>query len=267
MVVKTLKKTLSKGSQIFKGLCTPAKIETVLNILGLISIIITCTVPSGSSMKITCWSALPYIVISVISVIILDALCKHGFGFISWMSVLTPIIVIIFLAYVKSLEEGEGFEDYSDDDEDFDDDEENFDDDEELFEDEEEDFGLVGDLKKKAQEAIAKAKAAQEAAKAAEQEQAPAAQEPAAQEQEPAAQENPQAPQPTKEDRINRLRKNISVLEKKLEKCSDERKQKLEKLIEKRQARLEKLENATEETEESSDNSAEAFRNFGRISL
>jgi len=264
MVVKTLKKTLSKGSQIFKGLCTPAKIETVLNIIGLISIIIACTVPSGSSMKVTCWSALPYIVISVVSVIILDALCKHGFGFISWMSVLTPIIVIIFLSYFKSLEEAEGFEDYSDDDEDFDDDEEDFDDDEELFEDEE-DFGLVGDLKKKAAEAIAKAKAAQEAAKAAEQEQAPAAQEPAA--QEPAAQENPQAPEPTKEDRINRLRKNISTLEKKLEKCSDERKQKLEKLIEKRQARLEQLENATEETEESSDNSAEAFRNFGRISL
>ena len=141
MVVKTIKSVISNSTKIFKGLCTPAKIEAVLGIVGIISVIIAClTNSSGSKLKVACSDAIPYIVVSSIMVYILNALCKGGAKFVSWIFVLTPLVLILISIFFINPPNKESFEDLDFDDEEMfdDDDEEMFDDDDdELFEEQE----------------------------------------------------------------------------------------------------------------------------------
>jgi len=233
MVVKTIKSVISNSTKIFKGLCTPAKIEAVLGIVGIISVIIAClTNSSGSKLKVACSDAIPYIVVSSIMVYILNALCKGGAKFVSWIFVLTPLVLILISIFFINPPNKESFEDLDFDDEEMfdDDDEEMFDDDDdELFEEQE-----------------------------SEQES----------EQEPEPEPEPEPEQDSKNEkknkRIAKIKKNISKLEKRLERCSNERKEKIEKLIEKRQKKLDELENKIDNT---NDENNETFIDFGRISF
>ncbi len=209
MVVKTIKSVISNSTKIFKGLCTPAKIEAVLGIVGIISVIIAClTNSSGSKLKVACSDAIPYIVVSSIMVYILNALCKGGAKFVSWIFVLTPLVLILISIFFINPPNKESFEDLDFDDEEMfdDDDEEMFDDDDdELFEEQESE-----------------------------------------QESEPEPEQD--SKNEKKNKRIAKIKKNISKLEKRLERCSNERKEKIEKLIEKRQKKLDELENKIDNT-------------------
>ena len=225
MVVKTIKSVISNSTKIFKGLCTPAKIEAVLGIVGVVSVLISClTNSSGSKLKVACTDAIPYIVVSSIMVYILNALCKGGAKFVSWIFVLTPLVLILISIFFINPPNKESFEDLDFDD----DDEEMFDDDDdELFEEQESE-----------------------------------------QESEPEPEPEPEPEQDSKNEkknkRIAKIKKNISKLEKRLERCSNERKEKIEKLIEKRQKKLDELENKIDNT---NDENNETFINFGRISF
>ena len=237
MVVKTIKSVISNSTKIFKGLCTPAKIEAVLGIVGTISVLIAClTNSTGSKLQVACTDAIPYVVVSAILVYILNALCKGGAKFASWIFVLTPLALILLSIFVINPPK-ESFEDYSDDDEDFDDNDDNdelFKDDE-LFEDEEE----------------------EEEGEEQEQEQ------------------EEEKPEKKESEKVTKLKNQLSKMKgrfenwdkcsffrNKSEKCSTKRKDKLEKLIEKKEKRLEKLEKKTNDEDKD-----EGFRNFGRISL
>ena len=227
MVVKTIKSVISNSTKIFKGLCTPAKIEAVLGIVGIISVIIAClTNSSGSKLKVACSDAIPYIVVSSIMVYILNALCKGGAKFVSWIFVLTPLVLILISIFFINPPNKESFEDLDFDDEEMfdDDDEEMFDDDDdELFEEQESE-----------------------------------------QESEPEPEPEQDSKNEKKNKRIAKIKKNISKLEKRLERCSNERKEKIEKLIEKRQKKLDELENKIDNT---NDENNETFIDFGRITF
>ena len=99
MVVKTV---ISNSTKIFKGLCTPAQIEIVLSIIGISSLIISClTNTPGNKFQIACIDAIPYSIVSIIFVFILNALCKGGAKIISWILVLAPLISILFTIFTQ----------------------------------------------------------------------------------------------------------------------------------------------------------------------
>ena len=112
MVVKTIKSVISNSTKIFKGLCTPAKVEAVLGIVGTVSVIIAClTNTSGSKVQVACTEAIPYVVVSSILVYILNALCKGGAKFISWILVLTPLALILLAIFFINPPKKKAFED------------------------------------------------------------------------------------------------------------------------------------------------------------
>ena len=245
MVVKAIKSVISNSTQIFKGLCTPAKVEAILGIVGTISVLIAClTNSSGSKLQVACTDAFPYVIVSSILVYILNALCKGGAKFISWILVLTPLALILLSIFFINPPKNEGFEDYSDDDEDFDDDDDDEMFNDELFEDEEQ-----------------------------EQEQEQEEQE---EEQEEEEQE------PSKDEKIASLKERLtkmkgrhenwdkcSFFRNKEENCSTEKKDNLEKRIGKVEKELKTLEGDKDEDEDEGEDEdqSEAFRNFGQISL
>jgi len=134
MVVKTIQKIISNSTKIFKGLCTPAQIETVLSIIGISSLITSCLTNSpGNKLQVACTDAIPYAIVSILFIFIHNALCKGGATIISWIIVLAPLVSILLLIFLKEFYEDED-EDYelfkeiedgdSDDDSDEDDDSE-----------------------------------------------------------------------------------------------------------------------------------------------
>ena len=138
MVVKTIQKIISNSTKIFKGLCTPAQIETVLSIIGISSLITSCLTNSpGNKLQVACTDAIPYAIVSILFIFIHNALCKGGATIISWIIVLAPLVSILLLIFLKPSENSKEFyedEDYelfkeiedgdSDDDSDEDDDSE-----------------------------------------------------------------------------------------------------------------------------------------------
>ena len=115
MVIKTIKSVISNSTKIFKDLCTPAKVESVLGIVGTISVLIAClTNSTGSKLQVACTDAIPYVVVSAILVYILNALCKGGAKFASWIFVLTPLALILLSIFVINPPK-ESFIDFDDD--------------------------------------------------------------------------------------------------------------------------------------------------------
>jgi hypothetical protein len=133
MVLNTLekitKKVLNKHQNVYPKLCTPAKIEYIIALIGLVSLSISClTETSGSTFNDVCAELLPYILTATTYIYILNALCKGGASIFSWIIVLSPILVIISNIMTKTcLLKPELFEEYDeeeynedpDEDEDF----------------------------------------------------------------------------------------------------------------------------------------------------
>ena len=163
MVVKSIKNIAQKivGNQqkYYGTLCTPAKIEYAISVVGIASLAISClTNGSGSKLNDTCMDVIPYLVVSASFVFILNALCKGGASIISWIMVLYPLCALLISVFNKApAVETEGFkasdalkefrdamdeasekfdsenQDDDDDDDDYDDDEDFDDNDDEMF--------------------------------------------------------------------------------------------------------------------------------------
>ena len=150
MVLNTLekitKKVLNKHQNVYPKLCTPAKIEYIIALIGLVSLSISClTETSGSTFNDVCAELLPYILTATTYIYILNALCKGGASIFSWIIVLSPILVIISNIMTKTcLLKPELFEEYDEEEYNEDEDEEE---EEEDFEDpdEDEDFKKIFD--------------------------------------------------------------------------------------------------------------------------
>jgi len=104
MVIKT---SISKTTKVFKSLCTPARIEFILTIIGAIATIITCFASfSETKYQAVCNNILPSTIVSGIFIWILNALCKGGAGIISWILVVGPLFIMLFAIFFgKSKEE------------------------------------------------------------------------------------------------------------------------------------------------------------------
>ncbi len=97
MVIKTI---ISKTTKVFKGLCTPARIEFILTIIGAIATIITCFASfSETKYQSVCSNILPSTIVSGIFIWILNALCKGGAGIISWILVVGPLFIMLFAIF------------------------------------------------------------------------------------------------------------------------------------------------------------------------
>ena len=97
MVIKTI---ISKTTKVFKGLCTPARIEFILTIIGAIATIITCFGSfSETKYQSVCSNILPSTIVSGIFIWILNALCKGGAGIISWILVVGPLFIMLFAIF------------------------------------------------------------------------------------------------------------------------------------------------------------------------
>ena len=123
MVVKTIKNLASNVAQdvnsivknqktYYASLCTPAKIEYAISVVGIASLAISClTNGSGSKLDDTCMDVLPYLIVSAIFVFILNALCKGGASLISWIMIICPLCALFISVFNKSPElPTEGFE-------------------------------------------------------------------------------------------------------------------------------------------------------------
>jgi len=98
MVIKIIKN--------FKNLCIPAKIETVLSIIGIASLIVSClTNTSKNKLQMICIDIIPYSMVSIIFVFLLNTLCKGGAKIISWVLVLAPLISILLTIFISSPKE------------------------------------------------------------------------------------------------------------------------------------------------------------------
>jgi len=97
MVIKTI---ISKTTKVFKGLCTPARIEFILTIIGAIATIITCFASfSETKYQSVCSNILPSTIVSGIFIWILNSLCKGGAGIISWILVVGPLFIMLFAIF------------------------------------------------------------------------------------------------------------------------------------------------------------------------
>ncbi len=107
MVYKNIINILDRSNQtiitIFNSLCTPAKIEYVLGIIGIVSISISClTQSSDSKLADACNLLIPHIFTVSIATYILNSLCKGGASIVSWIMIILPIItMIISICYKK----------------------------------------------------------------------------------------------------------------------------------------------------------------------
>jgi len=123
MVVKTIKNLASNVAQdvnsivknqkiYYASLCTPAKIEYAISVVGIASLAISClTNGSGSKLDDTCMDVLPYLIVSAIFVFILNALCKGGASIVSWIMIIAPLCALFISVFNKSPKEPtEGFE-------------------------------------------------------------------------------------------------------------------------------------------------------------
>ncbi len=176
MVVKTIKnaaeKFVSTQKVYYANLCTPAKIEYAISVVGVAALAISClTNGSGSKIEDTCVDVLPYLVVSSIFVFILNALCKGGASIVSWLMVICPLCALFVSVFNKAPATAatEGFSATSDalkefkdamneasekfdssrddvDDEDEDDDDEDYDDDDEEDYDEEDEMFSLADM-------------------------------------------------------------------------------------------------------------------------
>lgn len=107
MVIKTI---ISKTTKVFKGLCTPARIEFILTIIGAIATIITCFASfSETKYQSVCNNILPSTIVSGIFIWILNALCKGGAGIISWILVVGPLFIMLFSIFFGKSKEEFGF--------------------------------------------------------------------------------------------------------------------------------------------------------------
>ena len=107
MVIKTI---ISKTTKVFKGLCTPARIEFILTIIGAIATIITCFASfSETKYQSVCNNILPSTIVSGIFIWILNALCKGGAGIISWILVVGPLFIMLFSIFFGKSKEKFGF--------------------------------------------------------------------------------------------------------------------------------------------------------------
>ncbi len=176
MVVKAIKnaaeKFVSTQKVYYANLCTPAKIEYAISVVGVAALAISClTNGSGSKIEDTCVDVLPYLVVSSIFVFILNALCKGGASIVSWLMVICPLCALFVSVFNKAPATAatEGFSATSDalkefkdamneasekfdssrddvDDEDEDDDDEDYDDDDEEDYDEEDEMFSLADM-------------------------------------------------------------------------------------------------------------------------
>jgi|ETNmetMinimDraft_18_1059904.scaffolds.fasta_scaffold13346_2 hypothetical protein len=115
MVVKSLKNLVSKQKDYYFTLCTPAKIEYAISVIGISALAISClTSGSGSKLEDTCTDIIPYILVCSIFVFILNALCKGGASIVSWIMVLCPLCALFVSVNNKAPVATEGFDATSD---------------------------------------------------------------------------------------------------------------------------------------------------------
>ena len=111
MVVKSLKNLVSKQKDYYFTLCTPAKIEYAISVIGISALAISClTSGSGSKLEDTCTDIIPYILVCSIFVFILNALCKGGASIVSWIMVLCPLCALFVSVNNKAPATTEGFD-------------------------------------------------------------------------------------------------------------------------------------------------------------
>ena len=107
MVVKTIKNVaknfVSTQKAYYASLCTPAKIEYAISVVGIVALAVSClTNGSGSKIEDTCVDVLPYLVVSSIFIFILNALCKGGASMVSWFMVICPLCALFVSTFYKA---------------------------------------------------------------------------------------------------------------------------------------------------------------------